>query len=231
MTRAFESRPALIIAAIAALVALVGAGIGTYSLVSVRSEANSIRADRASVWEDHQQATDFAAKVMTNLMTIRQETIDQDLEKITADIGGDFAEQFNPRRDSYAAVVDLNKIVADGVIASAAFENETTDDNGKKSYLVILAVDQTIRNANTDIGSSGNDEKKDDEKDEDSTPTSTTTPSEEPRRSELDTASDPEAGTPGAAEGKPENHTYRVRVTVTPDDSGALKVTRVDFIP
>lgn len=232
MTNARSSRTALIIMTIITVVALVGATVGVVMFFSKRAEANSIRADRATVRVQQQEAVDFAKKVMTNLMTIRQETLQQDVDNLVADIGGDFAGQFTPRRDSYEAVVELNKIVAEGTVMAAGLETQTTDDAGKTQYLVILAVDQSIQNNATPSGAGAEDPS--------STPATTSrpapTPSSTAPSSTAPSSTAPSSGDPaldpGTAEpGKPEAHTYRVRVTVSKEDEGSLKVTGVDFIP
>lgn len=78
---------------------------------------------------------------MTKLMTIRQETLTEDVDEIIELIDGDFSEQFAPRRDSYEDVVTTTNVVADGVVSAAAVEHSYPD-----RAEVIMAIDQTIGN-------------------------------------------------------------------------------------
>lgn len=78
---------------------------------------------------------------MTKLMTIRQETLSEDVDEIVGLIEGDFSEQFAPRRDSYEDVVTTTKVVADGIVSAAAVESAYPD-----KAEVIMAIDQSIGN-------------------------------------------------------------------------------------
>ncbi|HJE91731.1 MAG TPA: hypothetical protein K8V11_12065 [Dietzia timorensis] len=221
MSRALASRKALIAAAAVALIALIVALVGAYMALDARAEANEIRTTRAATYEQQTDAVNLATKVMTNLMTIRQDTIAEDVDKIEADIDGDFASQFSPRRDSYESIVELNKVVAEGSVVAAGLENQTTDDDGKTQYNIVMAVDQQIQNQPAD---DSGDAKKDDKDDK--------------SKKSGDAAGDKSSGDdaaakddPTASSGDPNAHTYRVRVVVTPNDDGVLKVTGVNFIP
>ena len=219
MSRALASRKALLVAVVIALISLVVALIGAYMALDARAEANEVRTSRAATYERQGDAVDLAEKVMTNLMTIRQETVAEDVDKIEADIDGDFASQFSPRRDSYESVVELNKVVADGSVVAAGLENQTTDDEGKVQYNIIMAVDQKIQNQPS----------ADDDKDTgDSGETSDAKKSDAKKSEDSDSADEVD---PTAKAGDPSSHTYRVRVVVTPNDDGVLKVTGVNFIP
>lgn len=224
MSRALASRKALIAAAVVALIALIVALVGAYMALDARAEANEIRTTRAATYEQQTDAVNLATKVMTNLMTIRQDTIADDVDKIEADIDGDFASQFSPRRDSYESIVELNKVVAEGSVVAAGLENQTTDDDGKTQYNIVMAVDQQIQNQPAD---DSDDAKKDDKGDKD-----------DKAKKSGDAAGDKSSGDdaaakddPTASSGDPNAHTYRVRVVVTPNDDGVLKVTGVNFIP
>lgn len=224
MSRALASRKALIAAAVVALIALIVALVGAYMALDARAEANEIRTTRAATYEQQTDAVNLATKVMTNLMTIRQDTIAEDVDKIEADIDGDFASQFSPRRDSYESIVELNKVVAEGTVVAAGLENQTTDDDGKTQYNIVMAVDQQIQNQPAD---DSGDAKKDDKGDKD-----------DQAKKSGDAAGDKSSGDaaaakddPTASPGDPNAHTYRVRVVVTPNDDGVLKVTGVNFIP
>lgn len=221
MSRALASHKALIAAAVVALIALIVALVGAYMALDARAEANEIRTTRAATYEQQTDAVNLATKVMTNLMTIRQDTIADDVDKIETDIDGDFASQFSPRRDSYESIVELNKVVAEGSVVAAGLENQTTDDDGKTQYNIVMAVDQQIQNQPAD---DSGDAKKDDKDDQ--------------AKKSGDAAGEKSSGDaaaakddPTASSGDPNAHTYRVRVVVTPNDDGVLKVTGVNFIP
>ena len=221
MSRALASRKALIVAAAVALVALVVALVGAYMALDARAEANEIRTTRAATYEQQTDAVNLATKVMTNLMTIRQDTIAEDVDKIEADIDGDFASQFSPRRDSYESIVELNKVVAEGSVVAAGLENQTTDGDGKTQYNIVMAVDQQIQNQ---PGGDSDGADKDDKGDEDD--------KSDDAAKDTGTGDDAAAeNDPTASAGDPNAHTYRVRVVVTPNDDGVLKVTGVNFIP
>lgn len=221
MSRALASRKALIVAAAVALVALVVALVGAYMALDARAEANEVRTTRAATYEQQTDAVNLATKVMTNLMTIRQDTIAEDVDKIEADIDGDFASQFSPRRDSYESIVELNKVVAEGSVVAAGLENQTTDGDGKTQYNIVMAVDQQIQNQ---PGGDSDGADKDDKGDEDD--------KSDDAGKDTGTGDDAAAeNDPTASAGDPNAHTYRVRVVVTPNDDGVLKVTGVNFIP
>ena len=224
MSRALASRKALIAAAVIALIALIVALVGAYMALDARAEANEIRTTRAATYEQQTDAVNLATKVMTNLMTIRQDTIAEDVDKIEADIDGDFASQFSPRRDSYESIVELNKVVAEGSVVAAGLENQTTDDDGKTQYNIVMAVDQQIQNQPAD---DSGDAKKDDKGDEGDKAKKSGDAAGEKSSGEDAAAKDD----PTASSGDPNAHTYRVRVVVTPNDDGVLKVTGVNFIP
>ena len=136
-----RGRTGLIVAAVITAVLLVAAIVATGLWVSERNSASTVRADRASATELDTAYTDFATTVMTKLMTIRQETLSEDVDEIVGMIEGDFSEQFAPRRDSYEEVVKTTDVVADGVVTAAAVENSYPD-----RAEVIMAIDQTIGN-------------------------------------------------------------------------------------
>lgn len=221
MSRALASRKALIVAAAVALVTLVVALVGAYMALDARAEANEVRTTRAATYEQQTDAVNLATKVMTNLMTIRQDTIAEDVDKIEADIDGDFASQFSPRRDSYESIVELNKVVAEGSVVAAGLENQTTDGDGKTQYNIVMAVDQQIQNQ---PGGDSDGADKDDKGDE--------VDKSDDAAKDTGTGDDAAAeNDPTASAGDPNAHTYRVRVVVTPNDDGVLKVTGVNFIP
>ena len=134
-------RTALIATAVVAAVCLVAAVVASGLWLNERNEAASIRADRASASELDTSYRDYATDVMTKLMTIRQETLTEDVDTIVGMIEGDFSEQFAPRRDSYEEVVKTTAVVADGVVSAAAVEHSYPD-----RAEVIMAIDQTIGN-------------------------------------------------------------------------------------
>lgn len=138
-------RTGLTVAAVIAAVCLVAAIVATGLWVSERNAAAAVRADRASAAELDTSYRDFATTVMTKLMTIRQETLSEDVDEIVNLIDGDFSEQFAPRRDSYEDVVKTTNVVADGVVTAAAVEHSYPD-----RAEVIMAIDQTIGNPKSD---------------------------------------------------------------------------------
>lgn len=134
-------RTGLIIVSVIAALCLVAALVATGLWLTERGKAASIRADRASATELDTSYRDFATDVMTRLMTIRQETLSEDVDRIVDMIEGDFSEQFTPRRDSYEEVVKTTAVVADGVVSASAVET-----SGPERAEVIMAIDQTIGN-------------------------------------------------------------------------------------
>lgn len=126
-------------------VALVAAIVMTSLWLVERGAAGETRTERAVAAELDQQYVDKASEVMTWLMTIRQDTLEEDVDRITANIEGDFESQFAPRQDSYREVIELSEVVADGSIIAAAVEERHPDRAD-----VVMAVDQTIGNEQTD---------------------------------------------------------------------------------
>lgn len=136
-----RGRTGLTVVAVIAAICLVAAIVATGLWVSERNEAASVRADRASQSELDTAYSDFATQVMTKLMTIRQESLSEDVDEIVGLIEGDFSEQFAPRRDSYEDVVTTTNVVADGAVTAAAVEHSYPD-----RAEVIMAINQTIGN-------------------------------------------------------------------------------------
>nr|WP_187702102.1 MULTISPECIES: hypothetical protein [unclassified Dietzia] len=131
----------MVVASVITALCLVAALVASGLWLTERGQAASIRADRASASELDGSYRDFATDVMTRLMTIRQETLTEDVDRIVDMIEGDFSEQFTPRRDSYEEVVKTTAVVADGVVSAAAVEHSYPE-----RAEVIMAIDQTIGN-------------------------------------------------------------------------------------
>ena len=140
-------RTGLIVVSLIAALCLVAAVVAAGLWVSERNEAATVRADRASAAELDASYRDFATDVMTKLMTIRQETLSEDVDENVGLIEGDFTEQFAPRRDSYEDVVTTTNVVADGAVSAAAVEHSYPD-----RAEVIMAIDQTIGNPKSEEG-------------------------------------------------------------------------------
>lgn len=131
----------MVVAAAIAVVTLIAAIVMSSLWLSERGEAASVRSERASATELDVAYRDTATDVLTRLMTIRQDTLQEDVDTIIGMIEGDFEEQFAPRRDSYEEVVTTTKVAADGVVSAAAVERSTLEQAE-----VIMAIDQTIGN-------------------------------------------------------------------------------------
>lgn len=134
-------RLTVVLLAVLTACALVAACVMGGLWLNERGRAGELRAERASAAELDGQYRDFATQVLTHLMTIRQETLPQDVDRIVGEIEGDFAQQFSPRKDSYKDVVKSTKIVADGAVTAAAVEKNEPDHAD-----VIMAIDQSIAN-------------------------------------------------------------------------------------
>ncbi len=137
----------VVVATVIAVLALIAALVAGGLWLSERGKADSVRAERASATELDANYRDFAKGVMTDLMTIRQDTLKEDVDKIVGKIEGDFSEQFAPRRDSYEEVVKTTKVAAEGTVSAAAVE--TSDPEQAQ---VIMAIDQTIANPRSKDG-------------------------------------------------------------------------------
>lgn len=135
----------LTVVAVIAILSLIAALVAGGLWLSERGEAASVRAERASATELDTVYRDFATEVMTHLMTIRQDTLKDDVDRIVGEIEGDFAEQFAPRRDSYEEVVKTTKVAAEGSVSAAAVEKAD-----QEQAQVIMAIDQTIANPRSD---------------------------------------------------------------------------------
>lgn len=131
----------LTVAAVVAVLALIAALVMSGLWLSERGEAGAVRAERASAVELDVDYRDYATDVMTRLMTIRQETLKEDVDTIIGMIEGDFSEQFAPRRDSYEDVVKTTKVAADGAVTASAVETSSPE-----KAEVIMAIDQSISN-------------------------------------------------------------------------------------
>lgn len=140
-------QPGLTVMAVIASLCLIAALVAGGLWLSERGEADSVRAERASAAELDTAYRDFATQVMTHLMTIRQDTLKDDVDRIVGEIEGDFSEQFAPRRDSYEEVVKTTKVAAEGSVTAAAVEKA----DGEQGQ-VIMAIDQTIANPRSEDG-------------------------------------------------------------------------------
>src|SRR5699024_12481359 len=112
-----------VIAALSLIAAIVMSGLW----LAERGEADSVRAERASSAELDTAYREYATDVMTKLMTIRQETPQDDDDTIIGMIEGDCEEQFAPRRDPYEEAVGTTGAVADGADTAAAVETSSPD--------------------------------------------------------------------------------------------------------
>src|SRR5699024_10211331 len=140
-TAAGGPKRGFVITAVIAALSLIAAIVMSGLWLAERGEADSVRAERASSAELDTAYREYATDVMTKLMTIRQETLQDDVDTIIGMIEGDFEEQFAPRRDSYEEVVETTGVVADGAVSAAAVETSSPD-----KAEVIMAIDQTIGN-------------------------------------------------------------------------------------
>src|SRR5699024_8863870 len=105
-TAAGGPKRGFVITAVIAALSLIAAIVMSGLWLAERGEADSVRAERASSAELDTAYREYATDVMTKLMTIRQETLQDDVDTIIGMIEGDFEEQFAPRRDSYEEVVE-----------------------------------------------------------------------------------------------------------------------------
>lgn len=131
---------ALVVLGSLALVVSLGMFVwSTYQEREARS-AYAVQLDKESRY------VDFGEKVITLLMVVNLDTLEDDVEKINSHISGDFASDFTTRQESYIEVVKDVGIETDGTVLAGAIE----EISGNKAS-ILYAVNQIVK---------GKDEKK-----------------------------------------------------------------------
>ncbi|MBF6332663.1 hypothetical protein [Nocardia transvalensis] len=121
-------------ATIAVLSALLLLGSGGFYVYHER-HAQELDARRADYVQTAKQA-------VLNLTTIKDDTAQQDIDRVLAVASGQLKEEYASRKDAYAQVVQQAKVRASGEIIEAGLESE--DDY---SAQVLVAAKQTLTNA------------------------------------------------------------------------------------
>ncbi|RDI66211.1 hypothetical protein [Nocardia pseudobrasiliensis] len=122
---------AAVIAVLSAL-ALIGSG-GLY--IYHDRHANALDTRRADYVQTAKQA-------VLNLTNIKDDTAQQDIDRVLSVASGQLKEEYASRKDAYAQVVQQAKVRATGEIIDAAIESDD-DDTAR----VLVAAKQTLTNA------------------------------------------------------------------------------------
>ena len=124
---------------IGVLVAIVAAGIGAIFFIGHRSGVSD--ADR------DQEIMLVTRQVVGSLVTLRHQSADEDLKKITNATTGDFRKQFTDGGGSFATVLQQGAVESTGAAREVAIV--TSDDS---SATTIAAVTSTVKNSEVPDG-------------------------------------------------------------------------------
>ncbi len=122
-------------AAVVAVLSLLGLlGSGGFYLYH-RHQVDSLASQR----EDYTQT---AKQAVLNLTNIKDDSAQQDIDRVLSVASGQLKEEYAARKDDYAKVVQQAKVKASGEIIESAVES--SDDRSAK---VLVAAKQTLTNA------------------------------------------------------------------------------------
>ncbi|WP_227984613.1 hypothetical protein [Nocardia spumae] len=122
---------AVVVAVLSALVLLGSGGFYAYHQHSV----DALAAQR----DDYVQT---AKQAVLNLTNIKDDSAQQDIDRVLSVASGQLKEEYSARKDDYAKVVQQAKVKASGEIIESALES--SDDHTAR---VLVAAKQTLTNA------------------------------------------------------------------------------------
>ena len=138
-TRGSRSLPAIFVAALTVVAALVTAL--TLLLLDARSATDDEKRDALVV--------DTAREVVVNLTTLNHNDPDGDIERILAGTTGSFRDEFTATEDSFRQVLNMGQVESAGEIKEAGLID--ADDS---SAQVLVAAASTVKNADAPEGQS-----------------------------------------------------------------------------
>ncbi len=124
---------------VGALVAVIAAGIGAVFFIGHRSGVSDT--------ERNQDIMSVTRQVVGNLVTLRHQSADEDLKKITNATTGDFRKQFTDGGGSFATVLQQGAVESTGAAREVAIVR--ADDS---SATTIAAVTSTVKNSDVPDG-------------------------------------------------------------------------------
>ncbi|MGC9667785.1 hypothetical protein ACNTMW_14675 [Planosporangium sp. 12N6] len=95
----------------------------------------------------HQQALAAARQTTVNFVSISANTVDRDLQRVTANATGDFKDEFTRDAPQLRTTVIENKVESRGSVLRAALVSGDT-----RSAVVLVAADATVKNVNNPQG-------------------------------------------------------------------------------
>ncbi|AII08492.1 MULTISPECIES: hypothetical protein [Rhodococcus] len=133
-TRGFIATMAAI--ALVALAALVVGGVSWTNL----------RAEQAAQSRD-EQILETARQVVVNLVTLRHQSVDEDIQRVADGTTGPFREQFTSASGSFGDVLNQGQVESTGEVKEAGLV--TSDD---EHAVVLAAVTSTVKNTEAPNG-------------------------------------------------------------------------------
>ena len=124
---------ATLVIAIAALV------VGGVSWTNLRSEQAAQSRDR--------QVLDTARQVVVNLVTLRHQSVDEDIQRVADGTTGPFRDQFTSASGSFGDVLNQGQVESTGEVKVAGLVE--ADDN---HAVVLAAVTSTVKNTEAPDG-------------------------------------------------------------------------------
>jgi Mce-associated membrane protein len=95
----------------------------------------------------HQQALAAAKQTTVNFVSVSAASVDKDLQRITAGSTGDFRDEFTRGQAQVRAAIMANNVESHGTVLRAALLS-----GGRRSAVVLIAMDATVRNTNAPDG-------------------------------------------------------------------------------
>ncbi|MBC2642159.1 MULTISPECIES: hypothetical protein [unclassified Rhodococcus (in: high G+C Gram-positive bacteria)] len=133
-TRGFIATMAAI--ALVALAALVVGGVSWTNL----------RAEQAAQSRD-EQILETARQVVVNLVTLRHQSVDEDIQRVADGTTGPFRDQFTSASGSFGDVLNQGQVESTGEVKEAGLVT-SDDDHG----VVLAAVTSTVKNTEAPDG-------------------------------------------------------------------------------
>ena len=133
-TRGFIATMAAI--ALVALAALVVGGVSWTNL----------RAEQAAQSRD-EQILETARQVVVNLVTLRHQSVDEDIQRVADGTTGPFRDQFTSASGSFGDVLNQGRVESTGEVKEAGLV--TSDD---EHAVVLAAVTSTVKNTEAPDG-------------------------------------------------------------------------------
>ncbi|MFC9362163.1 hypothetical protein ACFTZB_37010 [Rhodococcus sp. NPDC057014] len=134
-----STRGFIVTTAAVALVALAALVVGGVSWTNLRAEQTAQSRD--------QQVLETARQVVVNLVTLRHQSVDEDIQRVADGTTGPFRDQFTSASGSFGDVLNQGQVESTGEVKEAGLV-KADDDHA----VVLAAVTSTVKNTEAPDG-------------------------------------------------------------------------------